>query len=30
MNSNKELEDPAFRRQFILERNRVETVDKGP
>jgi len=24
----KELEDPAFRRQFILERNRVETVDR--
>jgi hypothetical protein len=23
-----ELEDPAFRRQFVLERNRVETVDR--
>lgn len=24
----KELEDPEFRRQFILERNRIETVDR--
>lgn len=24
----KELADPEFRRQFILERNRVETVDR--